>query len=61
MDFMLIYRLIESMRNGPAPDMDVYDAAAWSLPGPLSDLSVPRASPPVDFPDFTRGHWEVAR
>ena len=35
MDYIMCYRLIECMRNGSVPDMDVYDAAAWSVPGPL--------------------------
>ena len=58
MDFLMSYRLIECFREGIAPDIDVYDAAAWSAPGPLSELSVERGSMPVPFPDFTRGHWE---
>ena len=33
MDFILIYRLMDCMRRGLAPDMDVYDGAAWSAPG----------------------------
>lgn len=54
MDFIMAYRLIECMRNGEAPDMDVYDAAAWSAPGPLSVLSVESGGAAVAFPDFTR-------
>jgi len=61
MDFIMVYRLIECMRKGLAPDMDVYDAAAWSAPGPLSELSVAQGSMPVKFPDFTRGRWKDAR
>ena len=34
------YRLIQAMREGTPPDMDVYDAAAWSAPGPLSFICV---------------------
>ena len=30
MDFMVTYRLIQALRKGVAPDMDVDDAAAWS-------------------------------
>ena len=30
---------------------DVYDAAAWSAPGPLSEISVAKGSAPVRFPD----------
>jgi hypothetical protein len=36
MDFVMVYRIIECMRKGLPPDIDVYDAAAWSAPGPLS-------------------------
>jgi hypothetical protein len=57
MDFILI----ECMRKGLAPDVDVDDAAAWSAPGPLSELSVAHGSAPVSFPDFTRGPWEQPR
>ncbi|HEU0138412.1 MAG TPA: Gfo/Idh/MocA family oxidoreductase [Bryobacteraceae bacterium] len=58
MDFIECYRLIQCMKEGIVPDMDVYDAAAWSAPGPLSDLSVAKNSAPVPFPDFTRGRWK---
>jgi hypothetical protein len=57
MDYIMLYRLLQSMRDGQAPDMDVYDAAAWSVPAPLSRESVAGGSAPVKFPDFTRGHW----
>jgi predicted dehydrogenase len=52
MDFLMIYRLIEAMHLGQSPDMDVYDAADWSVPGPLSVESVAGRSRPVDFPNF---------
>jgi predicted dehydrogenase len=58
MDFILCYRLMECMRKGLPPDMDVYDAAAWSAPGPLSQASLAHGSAPVKFPDFTRGRWK---
>ncbi|MBS1800716.1 MAG: Gfo/Idh/MocA family oxidoreductase [Acidobacteria bacterium] len=58
MDFIMISRLLQCFRSGVAPDMDVYDAAAWSAPGPLSALSLARGNAPVKFPDFTRGHWK---
>ncbi|HTF62917.1 MAG TPA: hypothetical protein VK638_09425, partial [Edaphobacter sp.] len=51
------YRLVQCLRDGLSPDMDVYDAAAWSAPGPLSRLSVASGSAPAKFPDFTRGRW----
>ncbi|MEP6618766.1 MAG: Gfo/Idh/MocA family oxidoreductase [bacterium] len=60
MDFIMIWRLIECMRQGLAPDLTVYDAAGWSVPGPLSERSVATGSAPVKFPDFTRGRWKSA-
>ena len=61
MDFVMVYRLVEAMRKGLVPDMDVYDAAAWSAPGPLSEASVAKGSARMDFPDFTRGLWKNER
>jgi hypothetical protein len=57
MDYIMLYRLLDCMRKGLAPDLDVYDAAAWSAPGPLSAASLQAGSGPAKFPDFTRGRW----
>jgi hypothetical protein len=43
-------------RGEPTP-LDVYDAAAWSVIGPLSEQSIAMGNHPVTFPDFTRGQW----
>lgn len=61
MDYIMCKRLVECMRQGLAPDIDVYDAAAWSAPSPLSERSVAEGSAPVTFPDFTRGRWREPR
>jgi predicted dehydrogenase len=58
-DFMEIYRLIKNLSAGKPPDIDVYDAAAWSVIVPLSEASVANRSKPMDFPDFTRGKWKT--
>lgn len=58
-DYLVVARLIEALRKGTAPDMDVYDAATWSVITPLSELSVANSSWPVQFPDFTRGKWQT--
>lgn len=60
MDYIMAFRLVEAMRLGEVPDFDVYDAAAWSAPWPLSEASVALSSAPVQFPDFTRGGWRTA-
>jgi predicted dehydrogenase len=61
MDFLEIYRLIDGLNKGLPLDMDVYDAASWSVVGPLSEISVELGSVPVKFPDFTRGRWKEKR
>lgn len=59
MDYMELYRLIKCLRAGTPPDMDVYDAASWSVVSELTERSVANKSRPVDFPDFTRGKWKT--
>lgn len=58
MDYIEDFRLIQCLRTGTPTDMDVYDGAAWSAVGFLSEQSVANRSRPVDFPDFTRGAWQ---
>jgi len=57
MDFVMLWRIVYCLRNGLPLDQDVYDAAAWSVIGPLSEYSVARRGRSVDIPDFTRGAW----
>ena len=58
-DWLEIHRLIRALQTGTPPDMDVYDAAAWSCITELSERSVADRSRPMDFPDFTRGRWKT--
>ena len=59
MDFLMDWRMIDCLRNGLPVDMDVYDAASWSVIGPLSEWSVANRSMPIDIPDFTNGSWRT--
>lgn len=59
MDFIMDYRLIYCLRNGLPLDEDVYDCAEWSAVQELSRISLENGSMPVEFPDFTRGDWNV--
>lgn len=59
MDFLMDWRTIDCLRNGLPLDMDVYDAAAWSSVGPLSEKSVKNRSSSVDVPDFTSNSWKT--
>ncbi|MFF8387165.1 Gfo/Idh/MocA family protein [Streptomyces kanasensis] len=61
MDYLMVYRLTQVMRLGLVPDFDVYDAATWSAPVPLSHSSIRAQGAPVAFPDFTRGEWRRSR
>ncbi len=56
---MMMYRLIDAIQKGGLVDMDVYDAASWSVISPLSEKSVANKSQAVEFPDFTRGKWKT--
>ncbi len=53
------WRLIDCLRNGLPLEMDVYDAALWSVISPLSEWSVARQGETVKIPDFTRGSWKT--
>lgn len=59
MDFLMDWRLIDCLRNGLPLDMNVYDAAAWSVIGPLSEWSIAHGSSPIEVPDFTAGAWKT--
>lgn len=61
MDYIMVFRLMQCMRLGLVPDFDVYDAAVWTAPVPLSHLSIKAKGAPLPIPDFTRGAWKKAR
>ena len=58
-DTLVLWRLIDCLRNGLPLDMDVYDAALWSSIAPLSEWSVANRSNSIDVPDFTSGAWKT--
>ena len=57
MDFFVLNAFVESVKRKIPPPLDVYDAAAWSVITPLSEMSIANGGEPQDFPDFTRGRW----
>lgn len=61
MDFLEDFRLVNALKNGLEPDMDVYDAAVLSAVTELSDRSIASGNWPLKFPDFTRGMWKQSR
>jgi predicted dehydrogenase len=58
MDFLMLFRIIECLRNGEALDQNVYEGCFWSAVGPLSEKSVAENGSSQVFPDFTRGQWK---
>lgn len=58
-DYLCYYRLVNALRKGIWPDIDVYDTAAWSSIVELSEISARNKSKAMDFPDFTRGQWKT--
>jgi predicted dehydrogenase len=58
-DYLEMYRLVKNLREGKPLDIDVYDAAAWSVIVPLSEKSVANRSKSLEIPDFTRGKWKT--
>src|SRR5699024_10204276 len=58
MDFMMDCRLNNYLRNGMTIDMEVYDAAAWSVITPISEWSVTNKAQPIEAPDLNMGRWK---
>lgn len=58
MDFLMLFRIIECLREGQPLDQNLYEGCHWSAVGPLSEASVAQDGMPQRFPDFTRGAWK---
>ncbi len=61
MDFIMCARLVYCLQNGLPLDMDVYDLAEWCSLAELGAISMDNNCAAVDFPDFTRGFWDVQK
>lgn len=61
MDFLMLYRIVECLRNGLPLDQNVYEGCFWSSVAPLSEKSVKENGAPQDFPDYTRGNWKATK
>lgn len=57
MDYLALRAFIESIQQGVAFPIDVYDAATWMAITCLSEMSIAMGSMPVSVPDFTGGRW----
>ena len=61
MDFLMLFRIIECLRNGEPLDQNVYEGCFWSAVAPLSEKSVAQDGNSQVFPDFTRGKWKTTK
>ena len=61
MDFIMLARMVECLRQGDPLDQNVYEGAFWSAVRPLSSESERDGGEPQKFPDFTRGHWKTTK
>lgn len=59
MDFIMLVRMVECLRNGEPLDQNVYEGALWSSVRPLSAKSETEGGAPQKFIDFTDGHWKT--
>jgi len=57
MDFIMLCRMVECLRQGTPLDQNVYEGACWSAVRPLSGQSEADGGTPQVCPDFTRGDW----
>ena len=57
-DFMMLFRIVECLRQGQPLDQNLYEGCFWSAVSPLSERSVASGGSPQLFPDFTRGNWK---
>ena len=61
MDFLMLYRIVECLREGQPLDQNVYEGCLWSAVAPLSEKAVALGGAPQQFPDFTRGEWKTTK
>ncbi len=59
MDGIMMYRIVECLKNGLPLDQNVYEGCFWSAVTPLSAKSIDEDGMPQQFPDFTRGMWRT--
>ena len=59
MDGIMMYRIVECLKNGLPLDQNVYEGCFWSAVTPLSAKSIDEDGMPQQFPDFTRGMWKT--
>ncbi len=58
-DPLMIYKLLESVRDKQPTPLSLEDGLTMTVVSPLSAQSIAGNSKPISFPDFTRGKWKT--
>lgn len=58
MDWFVLRAMVETVKQGKYPPIDVYDTALWMSITPLSEQSIKEGGSVVAVPDFTNGRWK---
>lgn len=61
MDYLMLREFFRAVQEGRPMPIDIYDAAAWMVITPLSELSIARQGAAVEIPDFTDGAWRTRK
>ena len=61
MDGIMMYRIVECLKNGTPLDQNIYEGCAWSALIELTSNSVKDDGQPQQFPDFTRGNLVTSK
>ena len=61
MDGIMMYRIVECLKNGTPLDQNIDEGCAWSSLIELTSNSVKDDGQPQQFPDFTRGNWVTTK
>ena len=61
MDYLMLREFFRAVQEGRPMPIDIYDAAAWMVITPLSELSIARQGSAVEIPDFTNGAWRTRK
>jgi len=61
MDWFVFNAFILSVKEKKTPPIDVYDSVTMSVIAPLSAKSIAEGNKQQEFPDFTKGKWQIRK
>ena len=58
MDYLMLKRFFDCIKNGLPMPIDIYEAVTWMSVTALSEMSISSGNVMVEFPDFTGGKYK---